>query len=339
MNGRDIGKGPGQKVTAAIDVAPEKEPSTGGGKGHGQHIPSLDRKVFYRAVFLAFYPSCASMALVAVLDPSSLNVVAMFMVMMCFLFTVSGGRTTIPVLPKAKKHGAKFVLKDYQVLLIEHGLTSLTINKSLILASPLYFLLMTVMSGIEGTGAGIALCLTIYLIFYLLASGLNCWAALSLLVYSLMFKSVSPIERLARFAALALSIYVFSVFIGGVGRLGIEEEFFVASFNNKQHLAHSLAPMVEKIAQFVAIYFVASIFHCLVAALLLYRFVLYAEKRGGCAFHDKVALYLDKNYHGKDYDERVIKSRKSTIKFFKFADKYKHAVAFLSVVYFVVMSF
>ena len=131
---------------------------------------------------------------------------------------------------------------------------------------------------------------------------------------------------------------MFSVFIGGVGRLGIEEEFLVASFNNDLHLAHNLAPMVEKITLFVAVYFVASMLHFLVVVVLC-RFVLYAEKRDGCALHDKVALYLDKNYHGKDYDERVIKSRKSTIKSFKFADKHKFAFAFLSVVYFVAMSF
>ena len=149
-----------------------------------------------------------------------------------------------------------------------------------------------------------------------------------------MFKSASPIERLARFVALALSICVFVVVIDGVH--GFFEELLVASFNNKQHVAPDLTALMEQLALLVAVYFVTSMFHCLVVALLLCRFVLYAEKRGGCAFHDKVALYLD-NSHGKDL-ERIIKQRKSIIKNFKFADKYKHAFVFLSVVYFVVMS-
>ena len=268
-----------------------------------------------------------------------LNAVAIIMVMMCFVFTIEGCTAMFPVLPKAKKHGTTFALKDVQVLLKKRGLMSLTMMmESSISVFPLVFLWFAFGSGIEGTGAVIALCGAIFMELFTWILFLNCWAVLSFLVFSLMFKSFSPIERLARFVALGLSIYVFATVIDGVGRLGIGEELLVASFNNKQHVAHDLAALMEQLALLVAVCFVASMFHCLVASLLLHRFVLYAEKRGGCAFHDKVALYWDKNYSGKDFDDRIIKKRKSTIKNFKLADKYKHAVAFLSVVYFVVMS-
>ena len=168
MNDQAIGKGVGQKATAAIDVAREKEPSTGAGEDHGQHYPSLDRKVFYRVVFLVFYLPCTSMALVAVLDPPPFSIVVFLLTFSCFAFTTQGSIAKSPVLPWAKKHGATFALKDYQALLKKIGLIFLSMIELLILAFPLIFLSCIMLSGIDGAGAGIALCHAIYYAFFYL---------------------------------------------------------------------------------------------------------------------------------------------------------------------------
>ena len=338
MNSQALDKRLGQKATAAVDIAPEKAPSTGGGIGPGQHIPMLSRDVLYKVAFFVAYPFCGSVTLYSVLEPSPFSLVAFFVFLVAMHFMSLGSHATKPsfsIWPK--KHNVSYKRKDYHSMLKERGKLLLHIFEYSLLAFPLMFLVGILLSGVDDIGVAFSVAAYLALVF---GFGIMfCFmTTLHLVFFAFAFKSINPMERLARFIALSLSIYVFSVlffhdatwdFLAGFTSTPLGTGTWVNWLD--------LDARVELLAMSLRGLVLPSLLYLLTACLLVHYFVLYAEKRGGYAFHDKVASYLGKNY-GKGFDEKAIKQKMKTIKAFKWLDKYKYAFVFLSIVYFVVMS-